>query len=157
MDSADRGGGGSDPLRRVALKRRGAPNWLRLISILLGIGVITWLTVEDPDARNPLIAGALISLTGGMHVFHRLDGTPCHRVLLRYGGAGLLLGLSAPLLASILMLFKSGLHGHGFPEYIFQDYVTTYRLLPLFGAVGLVAGIALGTWRWVRCQQTGEL
>ncbi len=53
---------------------------------------------------------------------------------------GVALGAAVPLLAITLMAFKSGLHGHGFPDFTVRQMTVIWNVFPFsFLAGGLLA------------------
>jgi hypothetical protein len=53
-------------------------------------------------------------------------------------GAGL--GLAVPLGALLLMAFKSGLHGHGFPDYTPTQVWSIIQTTPIWVLIGVLVG-----------------
>jgi hypothetical protein len=64
--------------------------------------------------------------------------------LLRYLIAGLLAGLAVAPLASFLMVFKTGLHGHGFPDFTPEQIVAVLHRTPIFASSGFFLGLGSG-------------
>ena len=64
--------------------------------------------------------------------------------LLQYLSAGLLAGLAVGPLASFFMIFKTGLHGHGAPDFTPQQMAAVLLRTPIFGISGLLLGLGSG-------------
>jgi hypothetical protein len=104
---------------------------------ILGLGwlavVLVWLPVEDVG-----VAAALL-----------LGGTGCLWVTLflgkrrRHVWIGGLAGFATPATAALLMLFKTGLHAHGFSDFSGAQLWVAIRLTPYLAAAGLAVGVAL--------------
>lgn len=56
---------------------------------------------------------------------------------------GLLFGLGSGLLTLLFMVIKTGLHAHG-PEFTPPEVTWIMQQVPLWTAVGLLAGLGLG-------------
>ena len=95
----------------------GWKRWLRGASLLLGAILLFWLPVEDTGTRTPLLPAALgVTLLAAFQL-NRFALRPCRHLWVRHILPGALGGLAIPLLATGLMVFKSGIHRHGFPDY----------------------------------------
>jgi hypothetical protein len=132
------------------------PRWLLLWTIILAISLLIWTQLEDLSPGRALLFATAVCLTAGIHAWFRSNKNPCIRLWLRYplGAAGL--GFSTPLLAAFFMVFKSGLHGHGFPDYLFEDYLAALALIPLYTVAGLAIGILISVWLWRGCKPGGD-
>jgi hypothetical protein len=56
---------------------------------------------------------------------------------------GFLFGLGCGLMTLLLMVLKTGLHGHG-PEFSPAEINWVWGQIPLWGLVGLLGGLGLG-------------
>lgn len=70
-------------------------------------------------------------------------------------GGGLLAGLGVAPLAAGLMVFKNGLHAHGFPDFPAGEIAAVLGKTPLWGVSGLFVGVGMALWSRFR-QFEGE-
>ncbi len=76
---------------------------------------LLWLPVEDTNPLPAQLIAAGLCLAGGLHLYFRRDDRPLGRW--RLAGGGLLVGMAAAPLATLLMIFKNGLHSHSGPDF----------------------------------------
>jgi hypothetical protein len=112
-----------------------------------------WLSVEDQATTSALLFGTLICLAAAIYILRRLSPDPCRDIWRRYSISAISVGFCAPVLSVLLMLFKSGLHGHGFPDYSFQEYLHIVQVAPAFILAALLLGLVAGAWRAYTCGQ----
>ena len=120
---------------------------LRLAVILLGVVILLWLSFEDQDERRAILLAALLSTLGavatGMHFSGWLRGY--WLVIL-----GAVFGFLVPLLAVLLMVIKTGLHGHGVPDFTLAQITAVLRLIPVWSGVGVLVGGAAALCEYIR-------
>ncbi len=120
---------------------------LRLAVILLGVVILLWLSFEDQDERRAILLAALLSTLGavatGMHFSGWLRGY--WLVIL-----GAVFGFLVPLLAVLLMVIKTGLHGHGVPDFTLAQITAVLRLIPVWSGVGVLVGGAAALFEYIR-------
>jgi hypothetical protein len=111
---------------------------MRIAGALWTLAFLLWLPFEDTQVGTT----AMLAAIGVGWLAFRLP--PRHSAtwwqVAFWGG---LLGLALPLLAISLMAFKSGLHGHGFPDFTVGQVWLALAALPWSGALGLI--LALGS------------
>lgn len=112
----------------MALERR-----VRLLGLGWLAAMLIWLPMEDVDAVWALLLGGTGCLWMATNVKMRAK-----RLGLTWLGA--LSGLATPLAAGLLMLFKTGLHAHGFSDFSGPQLWGVLRLTPYLGMAGLAAG-----------------
>jgi len=123
-------------------KARGR-DWFRLTAVLLCFGILIWLPVEDQSELGVLIAsGAICTWIGARLLITapKKDWQLILRHALVGSGAGLIL---APL-AIILMAFKSGIHGHGTPDFSVAQMQSVLSRIPFFVLSGFLIGLGSG-------------
>ena len=140
---------------------RRTPLWWRFSSIILGLLILFWLPIEDRSTISILIFSALICALSAVGVLtardvlperRRADGeqsaAPIHRSL-RYGAllVWLIAGLGVTVVALQLMAIKTGLHGHGTPDYTTEQMMNVFSLAPLWVFLGLVIGLMAIFWK----------
>jgi hypothetical protein len=76
--------------------------------------------------------------------------TKTGRSWLLYPLAGLLSGLAVTPLALLLMAFKSGVHGHGLPDFTPNQVTLVLLSTPAWAAAGLLVGLGIALWMKAR-------
>ena len=110
---------------------------VRISSIVIAILMLVWLPFEDAGPTIPIAFGILITfilsgwLIGKDSEKHNIPGLV---------GYSLLLASTFVIVPSLLMIFKSGLHNHGFPDFPISDLIFIWNLLPLVIVVALALG-----------------
>lgn len=115
---------------------------------LLGVAwlglVLLWLPIEDTNIAAPLALGVL----GAAWLYVRFVVSEQNASKKwKTWAQGTLIGGTAIPLAALLMIFKSGVHDHGFPDFPLSDFVDLLSLLPIGLALGFVASL-LTLRRW---------
>ena len=116
---------------------------LRVFGLLLGIVVLIWLPIEESSVLGVLLISTLICSWMGTWLLRRTANSnmkPILRYLIIGGCAGLLI----PPMALLLMAMKSGIHGHGRPDYTFSQMQSVISRLPFFVAGGLLVAAGAG-------------
>jgi hypothetical protein len=126
------------------------------VTFFIALTILVWLPVEDQNPRNSLLAATFICLVIGAHLWHRTGLDPCRKLWIRFPAGALAIGVFAPILAGVLMSFKSGLHGHGFPEFQYEDYREVFQTIPPYLLAGFVTGMVGGSLRWRECRPDGS-
>ncbi|MBL8133356.1 MAG: hypothetical protein JNL42_15965 [Anaerolineae bacterium] len=120
----------------------------RAAALFFGAALLIWMGVEDHSAVMPVLFGFILS---GLFFLHR-DG----RLLKQRGAeaalilAGSGIGLGTALTAALLMLVKTGWHGHLFPDFPPGMILDVLARAPWWGAAGAFAGLGtalLARWR----------
>ena len=127
---------------------------IRIAFIILAIFIILWLPVEEHSlALVLLISGCACSL-GLLAVIGRQEQRRAAvgqavgmKKSLWYPLAGMLAGAGVTLAVIMLMAVKTGLHGHGAPDYTPAQVSLALRLTPLWVCLGLIAGGLAAAWR----------
>jgi hypothetical protein len=116
--------------------------WLRLAGFMLALFFMIWLPIEDTSTAYvvPLAAGVCVWLAARAVI--KRDSQ-----LGRYLIIGALAGLAVAPLAVFLMVFKSGLHAHGFADFTLEQLWAVLLTSPYWGASGLLLGLLIG---WLR-------
>jgi hypothetical protein len=129
--------------------------WLRLAGFLIGVVVLAWLAIEENSEPGVLLISGLICTWGAVWLLYKTETVGRHmifRYILVAGGAGLLL---APL-AILLMAIKTGIHGHGSPDYTVDQMQNVFSRIPYFGLGGVLLGTGVGLLRFVQGEQSQE-
>ena len=129
--------------------------WFRLTALLLGFGILIWLPVEDQSDLGVLIAaGATCTWIAARLLITAPQED--RQLILRHalvgGGSGLIL---APM-AIILMAVKSGIHGHGTPDFSVGQIQSVLSRIPFFVLSGFLLGLGSGIFRLAKRNELKE-
>jgi hypothetical protein len=118
---------------------------LRGATLLLGVLLLVWIA---PEGRLWLEMGLGVATTAVIlaHLFQYFLGGRVLSVKAWVGATavtGFLFGLGCGLMTLLLMVLKTGLHGHG-PEFSPAEINWVWGQIPLWGLVGLLGGLGLG-------------
>ncbi len=120
---------------------------LRLGGILLGVVALLWLSFEGRDERQAILLAALLSTLGAIATGLRFGGRLRGYWLVILGAV---FGFLVPLLAVLLMVIKTGLHGHGVPDFTLAQITAVLRLIPVWSGVGVLVGGAAALFEHIR-------
>jgi hypothetical protein len=118
---------------------------LRILSLLAAVAFIVWI-IPEGDIRQTVVLAMLLSIAAAGQLWqHRLAGRhlSLRRWLLMTALTGLLVGLGTAVLALLLMVIKTGLHGHG-PEFTAEEFDWVLRQAVVWTLAGLLAGVGAG-------------
>lgn len=138
-----------------------APRWLALLTLVYGVVLFLWLTPED-SIFLAAVLGALGSALGALHMvycFGRRDSGRAawlrRRAALNaerfpvpasaLAGAGI--GILTALCTALIMLVKTSLHSHLYPDYPLGVLIGILVRAPVWAAAGALAGTAVALWR----------
>jgi hypothetical protein len=129
----------------MALRIPPRPLWLSLVNLLFGIAVLLWLSIED-NGWIVTIYGALGSLLLVAHLMFKIlqtrqTLTPRSALIVGFL-VGASWGASAIILTMLLMLMKTSLHGHLYPDYSFPLIFGMVARLPAWSVAGGLIGLA---------------
>ncbi len=106
---------------------------LRFAGLGVGVLILLWLPVEDLSPRSALALGMLLSAwLAARACIQQSFHSPLW--IWAIGGAAV-----APLAAG-LVIFKSGLHGHGIPDFTLAQVAAILQQSPWFILGGLLVG-----------------
>jgi hypothetical protein len=119
----------------------------RVIFPMVGYGIIllVWLSMEDNGTVSVALLGTGAAvLYSSSWLLKRSAGQVLPlRVwlpgLILFGGT---LGALSTLTTTLLMFFKTGWHGHGFPDYPPQMLLAMLQRLPVWTLAGALIGLA---------------
>lgn len=122
---------------------------LRLTALLLGVVILLWISFEDRSESVVLLLSAAICAWWAVRL---LVGRPSGRniVLIRHIIVWTLAGLAIAPLAILLMAFKSGIHGHGTPDFTVRQIQSVLLGTPFLAVGGLLLGVGSALWRFAR-------
>ncbi len=118
----------------------------RWIVILAAAGVFLWLSLEDTNVLPVvLIALGVALLSAYMSVTGRWGGRMIARSTLLIGAAlvGAGVGAGTALIAALLMIWKTGMHAHPFPDYPAGLILDILRRAQVWSLAGALAALAL--------------
>jgi uncharacterized BrkB/YihY/UPF0761 family membrane protein len=116
---------------------------LRVFGLFLGIVVLIWLPIEESSVLGVLLISTLICSWMGTWLLYRTSNSNM-KPLLRYLIIGSCVGLLIAPMALLLMAIKSGIHGHGRPDYTFSQMQSVISRIPFFVAGGLMVAAGAG-------------
>ena len=105
------------------------------LRILWGLLCLLWLPFEDQGLFGPVSLGGLgaLALVRGWNKGAKVN------LILRSGLAG-----AMPFLLALgLMLVKSGVHSHAFPDFPLNDFVLLLKWMPVAAVLGAATSFAL--------------
>lgn len=108
------------------------------MGILWGVLLLIWLPIEDVDTRYILPLAAGLGVLLAIKIITGLIDQPGlgHFLLI-----GTLSGLVIPLIAVFLIVFKGGLHAHGFLDFTLEQVLDVLREIPMWGLIGAGGGL----------------
>lgn len=128
------------------------PLWLRGAGLLLGAILLFWLPIEDTSTRTPMLLATLVVILLAAYQIQRFAASPCRQLWVRHTLLGGLGGVGIPVLAAGLMILKSGIHSHGFPDYPLSQFFDVLSWSPTMLAAGVLLGLGAGAFRWWQCR-----
>ncbi len=109
--------------------------------IAYGLALFIWLQVED----NTPVAAAILG--GGLAALLTLDrlarSLPPRRWIAGAALLGAIAGLGGVLATVTLMLLKTGMHSHSFPDYPPGEMLAMLQRAPTWALAGALAGVGL--------------
>lgn len=117
----------------------------KTVFVVVGVLAVGWMALEGDVGREIALA-AIIWLPGLAWLVTRFFGgrrLSLGRWLLLMAAAGALAGAGLVVMTLFLMALKTGLHAHG-PEYTAGEIAWVWAQLPLWAAVGGLAGVGVG-------------
>jgi hypothetical protein len=120
--------------------------WQRISGLILGIGILIWLPVEEQSELGVLIISGVICTWSAIWILFK----PVHKnkqLILRHGVVGVGAGLLLAPLAVLLMALKIGIHGHGTPDFTVGQMQLVLSRVPYFVLSGFLVGVGSGLWR----------
>ena len=116
---------------------------IRFGFLALWAAILLWLPLEDTGPLNPRILAILACLLLAARASLRI-----HRPApLKSAGLGLAAGLLVNPITAGLMIFKSGLHGHGAPDFSVATLANVLADTWVYGVGGLLIGAGLYYWK----------
>jgi cell division protein FtsW (lipid II flippase) len=118
----------------------------RILSLVLGFLLFIWLPVEDNNASLVTIFAIAICGLAVVRFLLSMRIQQGSKRWLVYPFSGMISGAAITLVTLLLMAFKSGLHGHGSPDFTPGQVITVLQLTPLWIAAGFLIGLGAGIW-----------
>jgi hypothetical protein len=127
------------------MKVPGRNPFLKIASALLFLYFLVWISLEGRLWQSILLGVGIASLGAGLiwQRFFKGRTISLKQWLATIGLTGLLCGFSIAWLTILLMVIKTGLHGHG-PEITPAEISWVVNQVPLWSAVGLLTGLGIG-------------
>ncbi|MFO7625131.1 MAG: hypothetical protein R6V73_12335 [Anaerolineales bacterium] len=102
--------------------------------------MLLWLPVEDTNEKWPLVFAATVNAWTGTHHLVRLSPAK-QNSLSRHLLVGAVAGVAVTPIAIFLMAFKTGMHGHGTPDFTAEQILSVIHRTPIWGIAGLFLGL----------------
>jgi hypothetical protein len=115
---------------------------LRLAALLLGVALLLWVPVEDTQTLGVRIFALMLATFATLAIATKVSPHIRQRSL-TLPAIGLAAGLLVTPLALLLMAFKTGLHGHGSPDFTPDQVSGVLQSWPIWAAAGLMVGVAV--------------
>lgn len=119
---------------------------LRAAALVYGAALLAWSSLEDNSVLPVSLLGgglALIALAFWITGSYGGKTFAGRAALVAAALAGAAAGFASTLAVAALMLVKTGMHSHLFPDYPFGMMVEILERAPLWALVGSLAGIGL--------------
>ena len=129
--------------------------WLRIAGLLLGIGVIVWLPVEERNELGVLLISGAICIWSAIWLLDKPIPND-KQLILRHVLVGMGAGLVVAPVAILLMAIKSGIHGHGTPDFTISQMQVVLSRIPYFLLSGTLVGVGSGLWRMTKMDMPKE-
>jgi hypothetical protein len=123
--------------------------------LLLGIGVLVWLPIEEQSELGVLVISGAVCTWAAVWLFVKpIDSD--RQLIVRHSLVGAGAGLAIAPLAILLMAFKSGIHGHGTPDFTVAQMQFVLSRTPYFVLSGALVGLGSALWRLSRRDQSPQ-
>lgn len=119
------------------------PIWLAPLTMVVGVLVFFWLGTEDNSVQSAVLYGLGVASLSVAHVQYRLPKLLQLRRRPRFALLGAIVGLSAALFATLLMLLKTALHAHLFPDYSLPLIAAMTARAPVWAVAGALMGLGI--------------
>ena len=129
--------------------------WLRFAGLLLAIGIMVWLPIEESSELGVLVVSGLICIWGGIWLLTK-TGVDDKHLILRHILVGFGAGLLVAPVAILLMAIKSGIHGHGSPDFTVSQMQNVLSRVPYFALGGVLVGTGSGMLQIMQRKQSQE-
>ena len=118
----------------------------RNLTLLYGVAVLLWLQVEDNRVMTVVLFGLGLSMLVAWHKAARL-----HRraALMEAALLGAIVGAGTALATCGLMLLKTGLHSHIYPDYPPAQMIAILSRMPIWALAGALSALGLALARRV--------
>lgn len=121
----------------------------RLLTIVLGAALLIWLPFEDTHLVWINLFAMLISSLMAFYAAGKISPEKRQRWYF-YPAIGVLAGLVMTPISLLLMAFKSGLHGHGSPDFTSGQVTAVLNSWLIWVTVGALIGFLTLIWQKVR-------
>jgi hypothetical protein len=129
----------------MAERRR--PRWLALATLLTGMVVFVWLSLEENSLWSALALGSACTALSLLHAHHAYALWARLRRIVRAALIGGLLGGGTALAALCLMFLKTAAHAHIVPDYSLEQMLGIALRVPVWTAAGVLLGAAVTLFR----------
>ena len=118
---------------------------MRISGLVLGIIVLVWVPFEEQSELGVLvISGTICAWTAVWILAKTIDSD--RQLILRHCLVGAGAGLAIAPTAILLMAIKSGIHGHGTPDFTVAQMQFVLSRTPFLILSGALVGLGSGLW-----------
>jgi hypothetical protein len=110
---------------------------------------LIWLPIEEQNVLGVVIISGAICIWAAFWILIKPVNSD-QRIILRHSLVGAGAGLAIAPVAIFLMALKSGIHGHGTPDFTVAQMQQILYRTPFFALSGLLIGLGSGVWRLAR-------
>lgn len=115
-----------------------SPVWMRATGLLIGFLFLVWLPFEDVNVLFTVVLASTIGIWLLLRFLLQKEFS-----LQGFAVSGAVAGLCVSPLAITMMAFKSGIHAHGFSDFVLPQINTVLAATPWFIVGGLLLGSAI--------------
>jgi len=120
--------------------------WLRFTGFFVGLAVLLWLPGEESGETGTLFIAALICTWMAVWLINKISPAD-KNLLLKHLLIGIGYGLLIAPLGVFLMALKTGLHGHGLPDFTVHQLQAVLSRVPYYLVAGFMLGAGIGLLR----------
>ena len=119
---------------------------IRILALILGILIFVWLPFEDTTLRWLILLAIAICAWGAARLLIGFPSSTRIGVWI-YPISGALAGIAVAPTAIVLMIIKSGSHGHGTADFTIDQVVTLILRTPVWVISGILIGLGILLWK----------
>jgi len=119
---------------------------IRILALILGILIFAWLPFEDTNLRWLILLAIALCAWGTVRLLTGFPSSARIGVWI-YPISGALAGIAVVPTAIVLMIIKSGSHGHGTADFTIGQVVSLILRTPVWVISGILIGLGILLWQ----------